>query len=209
MSKVRESVRQELGYHARDFVFSYVGRIVQEKGIDELVAAAGMVSESGLPAKFLIIGANAIGDRDSFSQRIIERIQSCNIADSFHFTGFTNDVPRYLAAADAFVFPSYREGLPRSIIEAMHLGLPIISTDIRGPREEVEEGETGYLVPAKDAGALAGAMQRLLTNPSHAREMGTAGRKRAIAQFCEYQVVDRVLDVYRAIQYPHAAVVSN
>jgi len=198
--ETRESTRSALGYGSEDFVFSYAGRIVREKGIEELVSAAASIAAAGLPARFLIIGANAVGDRDSFGQHLQARIATYGLQDRFHFTGFTDDVPRYLSAADAFVLPSYREGLPRSIIEAMHLGLPVISTDIRGPREEVEDGFTGYLVPPRNPEALARAMERLLADRESARRMGLEGRRRALAEFRESQVVERVLRVYRSIQ---------
>jgi glycosyltransferase involved in cell wall biosynthesis len=205
MGEARAPVREALGYTEADFVFAYAGRIVREKGVGDLVSAAASICAEGLPARFLIIGANAIGDRDPFARDIQERVSAGDLRDRFHFTGFTDDVPPYLAASDAFVLPSYREGLPRSIIEAMHLGLPVISTDIRGPREEVEEGVTGQLVPPRDPEALARAMARLLADRERARRMGMEGRRRARAEFCEHQVVARVLEVYRGIEAAETA----
>jgi glycosyltransferase involved in cell wall biosynthesis len=195
-ASLRESVRAELGYTERDIVFAYVGRLVGEKGVGELVAAVEVLHASGFPVRCLIVGSNVVGDRDTFGRSITDRIASEHLRGCFHATGFTRDVPRYLAAADAFVLPSYREGLPRSIIEAMHLGLPVISTDIRGPREEVIDGVTGYLVPAKNAAALAGAMERVVMDPAQARRMGEVGCQRAARLFCEHQVVERLLAVY-------------
>jgi glycosyltransferase involved in cell wall biosynthesis len=201
MVGMREATRKELCYKDEDFVFAFIGRLVEEKGVKEMVSAAAIVCKAGLPARFLIIGSNAIGDRDSFAEHIKEQIDTLKINDRFYFTGFTNNVPNFLIASDTFMLPSYREGLPRSIIEAMHLGLPVISTNIRGPREEVLEGITGYLVPAKSAIELSEAMKKmLLSSKEEVSKMGEAGRLRAMEFFCERMVVERILTVYRNIK---------
>jgi len=109
--------------------------------------------------------------------------------------GRRDDVPALLSAADVFVLPSYREGMPRSIIEAMASGLPVVATDIRGCREEVADGETGFLVPVRDARALAAALNRLVDDPDLRDSMGRAGTRRAQALFDEAQVLNRQMTV--------------
>ena len=109
---------------------------------------------------------------------------------------------------DVFALPSYREGMPRSIIEAMASGKPVIATNIRGCREEVVHGETGLLVPTRDPQVLSDAIVEILTNPSVAKSMGKLGRRRAELFFDERQVLRRQIEVYSKLireRLPHLA----
>jgi len=96
-----------------------------------------------------------------------------------------------MRAADIYTLPSHREGMPRSIIEAMLTGLPVVATDIRGSREEVVPGETGFLVPPRDRHSLAAALNRLVADPSLRSRQGAAGRARALELYDESKVVSR------------------
>jgi glycosyltransferase involved in cell wall biosynthesis len=107
------------------------------------------------------------------------------------FLGYRTDVPDLLRAADVFVLPSHREGMPRSIIEAMLSALPVVATDIRGAREEVIEGETGLLVPVAQPVALAAALGRLATDPALRTRLGDAGLRRALDLYVEEKVIER------------------
>ncbi len=109
------------------------------------------------------------------------------------FLGYRGDVPALMRAADIYTLPSHREGMPRSVIEAMMTGLPVVGTDIRGTREEVVEGETGTLVPVKDAAALAAALLRLVRDPKLRAGWGAKGRERALALYREDLVIARQL----------------
>jgi glycosyltransferase involved in cell wall biosynthesis len=108
--------------------------------------------------------------------------------------GARDDVAELLHAADIFVLASHREGMPRSIIEAMMSGLPVVATDIRGSREEVVDGETGALVPVADARALGAAIDRLVIDPKLRESWGAAGRARALMLYDERRVIARQLD---------------
>jgi glycosyltransferase involved in cell wall biosynthesis len=107
--------------------------------------------------------------------------------------GYRHDVPRILAAADAFTLPSHFEGLPMSIIEAMMTGLPVVATDIRGPREQVVDGETGFLVPPMTVEPLAGALSKLAADPELRLRLGAAGRARALDRFDEARIVAKTV----------------
>ena len=107
--------------------------------------------------------------------------------------GYRTDVARLLAAADVFCLPSHFEGLPMSIIEAMLAGLPVIATDIRGPREQVVDGRTGLLVPPASVAPLAAALTRLGDDPALRAAMGAAGRARALDLFDEAKVLARTV----------------
>jgi glycosyltransferase involved in cell wall biosynthesis len=107
-------------------------------------------------------------------------------------------VPAVLAASDIFALPSHFEGLPMSIIEAMLVGLPVVSTDIRGPREQVLDGVTGFLVPPFEVGPLAEALRILAQDADLRARMGSAGMARALAEFDEVVVLSRTLDLLGA-----------
>jgi len=109
--------------------------------------------------------------------------------------GYRADVAAVLAASDIFVLPSHFEGLPMSVIEAMLCGLPVVATDISGPREQVVQGETGLLVPPATVAPLAAALLALATDAAARARMGEAGRLRAMALYDEAAVVARTLDL--------------
>jgi glycosyltransferase involved in cell wall biosynthesis len=101
------------------------------------------------------------------------------------FTGMRLDIPDMLSVMDVFALPSYREGFPQSVMEASAMGVPVVTTNVRGCREAVEDGKTGIIVPARDSSILAEAIKIILTNPDIARRMGEAGRRKALAEFDE------------------------
>jgi glycosyltransferase involved in cell wall biosynthesis len=109
--------------------------------------------------------------------------------------GYRTDVATLLAAADIFVLPSHFEGLPMSVIEAMLTGLPVVTTNIRGPREQVVDGVTGLIVPPGEAPPLANALARLSADPVLRARMGAAGRARALEIYDEAKVIARTLDL--------------
>ena len=109
--------------------------------------------------------------------------------------GYRADVPAVLAASDVFALPSHFEGLPMSVIEAMLTGLPVVATDIRGPREQVLHGITGLLVPPMTVAPLAEALGRLAGDAVLRAQMGEAGRQRAETLYDESRVVARTLDL--------------
>lgn len=175
-------------------VIGTVGRVVQEKGYREFFQAASQVAASQPAVVFLVVGDVVKGDRDPFSAAIDETLASDpNLRDSVRFAGFTEDVPPLIQLMDVFVLPSYREGMPRSIIEAMAAGKPVVATNIRGCREEVIEGVTGFLVPVRDAPALAQRIELLVKDLNLRRQQGFAGRLRAEQLFDESMVIGRLI----------------
>ena len=102
---------------------------------------------------------------------------------------------RLLAASDVFALPSRFEGLPMSVVEAMLTGLPVVATDVRGPREQVVDGETGFLVPPFEVPPLAQALRRLAADPALRARTGEAGRARALERYTEAEVLARTLDL--------------
>ncbi|MBC6440765.1 MAG: glycosyltransferase family 4 protein [Rhodospirillales bacterium] len=187
----RASVRDTLQTPQDAPVVMMVGRLVAEKGYPELFGAMGSVD-----AHLWVAGARLASDHaDPIDLALAELDADPALKRRVHLLGEREDVPDLLAAADLFTLPSRREGMPRSIIEAMMTGLPVVATDIRGSREEVVPGETGHLVPVGDIPALAAALDDLIRDPLKRTAFGAAGRRRALELYDETKVIARQLGI--------------
>ena len=124
-------------------------------------------------------------------------LQAVGLADSVKFLGYRYDIPQLTAAADVSVLTSLKEGIPRSLMQSMAVGVPVVATDVKGTREVVVDGKTGFLVPLNDAETLAERIGRLLASPSLRREMGARAVEHVRREFCEAQVTRRLVDIYR------------
>lgn len=195
-----EKLQALLGIKKEDKVVGFAGRIVREKGIEELVKAIGLVKERVSSVKLLIVGDTLQSDRDTGAKEDIRRVIAENsLEENVVFAGLRDDMPQVYALMDVFVLPSYREGMPRSILEAMACGLPVVATDIRGSREEVVDGVTGKIVPSREVKPLADAIREILVDKEIALKMGSAGRKRVEAEFDEEMVLDKEVEVYKGL----------
>jgi lipopolysaccharide/colanic/teichoic acid biosynthesis glycosyltransferase/glycosyltransferase involved in cell wall biosynthesis len=201
------SRKGELRIPADAPVVGIVARIVKEKGYREFFEMARALRDGGSEARFLVVGDSLVSDRDQFGAVFQQLVRDSGLSDRFVFTGLTDGVARYLSLMDVFVLPTYREGFPRSIIEAMGAGLPVIATDIRGCREAVADGTTGLIVPPRNLPALTGAVQMLLGDRDLARKMGAAGRRRAEELYDLRHATDRFVKFTRAQDLSHAACV--
>jgi glycosyltransferase involved in cell wall biosynthesis len=191
-----EDDRQQLGIPEGNRVVGIVGRIVREKGYREFLEMAKELSRRHDDVRFLVVGDSLPSDRDSYGPVLRRRVREEGLDGRFLLTGFTSEVPKYLRMMDIFVLPSYREGFPRSVLEAMATELPVVATNIRGCREAVVHGETGFIVPPKDAKALTEAVDFLLGNPDKAKDMGRAGRERAVKLYDQRMVADRFVAAF-------------
>ncbi len=192
----RLELRAQWGIPAGAPVIGMVGRLVREKGFFEFFDAAALVLKRFPEAKFLVVGDVLPSDHDAGKSEMVARIDSLGIRDRVVFTGLVKDTAPCLAAMDAFCLPSYREGMPVSLLEAMAMALPAVATDIRGCREEVVEGTTGWLIPTRDAKTLADRILRLLDDRERARAMGVAGRARVLDQFDLAKVTTHQVAIY-------------
>ncbi len=172
-------------FPAAPITFLLMARLVGAKGIREYAAAAAEVRRSHPEAKFLLAGGRE-GDRDSIHLNELAAWERDGILE---WLGRLDDVRPAIAAAHVLVLPSYyREGIPRSVLEGMAMGRPVITTDSVGCRETVREGENGFLVPARESAPLADAMRRFLEDPSMIERLGQAGRRMAEAKFDVHKV---------------------
>jgi glycosyltransferase involved in cell wall biosynthesis len=189
------ALRKEWRADDDSIVVGTVGRLVAEKGYAEFFEAARSVRAQVPSALFVVVGPDEPSKADRLDDGLVARAR----ADGVVFHGEGRDMPSIYAAFDLFVLASYREGVPRSVIEAQALERPVVATDIRGCREVVEDGATGVLVPAHDARALGRAIDRLARDAELRGRMGVAGRARMLERFDEERVVDRTLTVYRRL----------
>lgn len=163
------------------FVFLFIGRFLLDKGIVEFVAAAALVRKKHSSARFRLLGSIDPGNRRSVSSRLVDEWRQSGIVD---IMGWTDDVRPPIAASDAVVLPSYREGLAHTLLEAAAMGKPLITTDVPGCRDAVDDGVTGWLCRARDTGDLAAAMEKMIgLSPVQRGEMGRRGRRKMEREF--------------------------
>jgi len=177
--------------------FLMVARLLRDKGIHEYVEAARLVKTSHARARFQILGARDERNPTVISQTELDGWQAEGVVK---WLGFVKDVRPVLADADVVVLPSYREGTPRSLLEAAAMAKPIIATNVVGCREVVEDGVNGLLVPVKDVAALAQAMIRMIENPDIRERMGRAGQTKVAKEFDERLVIEKILAVYQEVR---------
>lgn len=168
-------------------------RLVWDKGLAEFVAAARMLQALGAPVEMLLAGAGDEGNPTSVPESTVRGWVAEGVIRRL---GHVEDMPALYASVDVVALPSYREGLPKGLVEAAACGLALITTDVPGCRDVVTDGVDGLLIPVRDAQALAEAIVRLQADPALRRRLGTAARAHVLAAFDERLVIDRTLAVY-------------
>lgn len=170
-------------------------RMLRTKGIGEVVEAARRLKARGTAVRVLLAGDSDRGNAAAIAPETLTAWQSEGLVE---WLGHRADMPDLLAGSHIACLPSYyREGLPKSLIEAAAAGRPIVTSDVTGCRDVVRDGDNGLLVPARDAEALAGALRRLIDDPAQRQRMGARGREIAEEAFGLNGVIDRTLRVYR------------
>jgi glycosyltransferase involved in cell wall biosynthesis len=186
-------LRKEFGAEPGDVVCGVVGRLVWEKGYREVLDAARQLRERVPNLRFAVIGPLDLDKRDAVSAADVDAAERLG---NVRFLGYRDDVDECYAAMDMYVLASHREGFPRSAMEAAAMGVPVIATDIRGCRQVVAAGETGMLVPPRDARTLAAAIEDLATRDGVRATMSAAAVLKARREFDQQRVVDITLDTY-------------
>ena len=194
-----KSLKKSLNIPEDSFVVGLICRLVKEKGIEEFLQAAEQVRSNHKNCFFLLIGEKQIHDHAESVDGVIENARK-SLGSNLILTGYRSDIPELLNIMDLYVLPSWREGMPRSIIEAMMMGLPVLATDIRGSREEVIHNETGLLVPIKSPDLLAKSINELILNPIKTQQMGKNGRRRALEIYDEEKIIEFQLDIISKYQ---------
>ena len=199
----RFSLRPEIvdaakGLRSRNlFTFLYVGRIVSDKGVNELVDAFGKLHALNPHCRLVLVGKME-ENLDPLKPSTLKKILALK---GIRAVGEkrNDELIAWYAASDCFVLPSYREGFPNTVLEAGAMGLPSIVTDINGSREIVENGKNGIIIPPKDENALIEAMQQMLDNDSKRDSMATAARPMIASRFEKSFVQQCLLDFYHDI----------
>jgi len=189
----RGEERRRLGIPEDKFVVGWFGRMTQVKRTDDLLTTLAGLRERGIDALLLLVGDGT--DRAALEQRA----HDLGIARSCLFLGYQEDVARWYAICDAVVLTSANEGTPVTIIEALAAARPVVSTNVGGVADVVEEGTTGFLVRPGDTHALAERLAVLARDPERARRMGEAGRELMLRRYAVSRLVADVDDLYRRL----------
>jgi len=177
--------------HTRGFVFLLVGRMLWDKGVGEYVEAAKILSAKYPDVVFRLLGFLDVENPQAVSK---QQMQTWVEEGVVEYVGESDDVKSYMLDADCVVLPSYREGLPRTLLEGASLGRPLICTDVPGCRDVVDAEVTGYLCEVRNAVDLAGKMERMISLSQQQRlNMGKRGREKVIREFDENIVIDQYL----------------
>lgn len=173
--------------------FSFVGRLLREKGVADFVAAARLIR-----ARYPSVEFTVVGDVDANPDSILrEEISQWVAEGGIHWVGRVSDVREWLEKSSVLVYPSYyREGLPRTIQEAMAVGRPIITTDSVGCRESIEDGINGFLVPVRSPQHIAGAMEKFIIDPQLIVRMGRESRRIAEARFDVRKINEKMISCF-------------
>lgn len=172
--------------------FCFIGRIVKDKGINELISSFSLLNKEYKNTRLILIG-KLEENLDPISPELYREMLS---NQSIHYTGSQKDVRPWLAASDIFVFPSYREGMPNSLLEAGAMGLPSIVTDINGCNEIIVNGVNGEIIPPKNSDALYQKMKEWLCNPEKVSNMAKNARRIVEERYNQNMVLTATMNVY-------------
>jgi glycosyltransferase involved in cell wall biosynthesis len=191
----KQSLRKEWNIQSEDLVFIFVGRLVGDKGINELITAFTEINTHNKTAKLLLVGPYE-HELDPLTETTLDAIyENTNIIT----TGFQDDIRPFLAISDVFVFPSYREGFPNVVMQAGAMGLPSIVTDINGSNEIIQHNHNGSIIPTKDTSALTHAMQQLIDNPTLRQSLAQNSRQSITSRYEQQVVWDALLAEYQML----------
>jgi glycosyltransferase involved in cell wall biosynthesis len=190
----RENMRRELHFASDDFVIGTVARLAENKGHDDLLDALAPAMQRDPRIKLLWVGDGW------WRERLLQRVSDLGLKDRVITTGLVppESIPRYLAAMDLLVHPSYREGLPRTVTQGLLAGLGVVAYDVDGTREVCIDGTTGRLVAPGDRDGLRDAITWMKSHPAQRRNMGEAGREMCRTRFSAETMVRHLLALYAA-----------
>lgn len=189
----RENLKKQLGIHSADFIFVFVGRLVANKGINELVEAFSQFDNKHV--KLILVGQME-EDLDPLSNKTLDQI---NTNPNILSVGFQEDVRPYFTISDCLVFPSYREGFPNVVMQAGAMGLPCIVTDINGCNEIILEGKNGIIIPAKNVSNLKEAMHKIFTNNEWRLELKLNSRPMISERYEQKVIWEALLAEYKSL----------
>ncbi len=177
-------------------VLGMAGTIAPEKGVGDALRACAELKRNSIPFRLRVAGEGSA--RPQFERLAAE----LGVAAEVEFLGAVRDMPAFYAGVDVFILPSFGEGLPLSVLEAMAAGRPVVASALPGMAEAVGDGSEGFLVPPGDAAALSAILTRLIVHPALRREMGARARERALREFSAERMVAKCVEVYERALSP-------
>jgi len=191
-------VRGEFGYSPDTTVIGFVGRFSPGKGHEELLEAAATLHAQRPGVRILVVGEASAGE-EQYAEEIRRMSSGLGLDGTVTFAGFRRDIPDVMASFDILAFPSHAESFGVVLIEAMAMGLPVVSTNCDGVLDIVLDGETGLFVHPRASGELAAALLRLVDSPDLRGRLGAAGKRRALDLFGRESQIDRLETIYREV----------
>ena len=189
----RATVRAELGIPDDSFLIGWLGRMTEIKRVDDLLAACARLRANGVDAYLALVGDGPLRDE------LRERAEGLGIADRTRFVGFREQVGGLYSAFDAVALTSANEGTPVTVIEALACGLPVVATDVGGVSDVIQDGRSGYLVPAEDVEAVADRLERLAGDPQLRSTMGANGRAFVVPRYSVPRLAADIDRLYRSL----------
>lgn len=191
----KQEIREKIQLTNKNFVFVYVGRIVKEKGMRELIYSIKRLKKEYPITKLIIVG-NLEQDLDPLSE---EDISFLHQDSCIRYVGYKSDVRPYLKASDVFVLPSYREGFPNAVLQACAMDVPCIVTDVNGSNEIIKNQENGIIIPPKNKTALYEAMAYCLENTENLKRLSQMARKKICERYERKDVWSGILNYYNRL----------
>ena len=194
--KIIDQTKKDIKYKQNQIIILMASRVLYDKGIADLVECSERIKRIKPNVRFLIAGPLDPGNPAHIPSEVIKKWQKEN---KIEYLGRHSDMRELIGLSDIVVFPSYREGKPKFLLEAASMGKPIITTDVPGCRDVVENEKNGILVPIKDIESLFNAVIKLINNPELRRKMGEKSRKKAKKEFDEKILIEQTLKVYKQL----------
>lgn len=177
-------------------VVMLASRMLWDKGINEFIEAVKLLKKKDIDAQFVLVGKNDPENPSSIPDEVLAGWRDSGLVE---WWGHKSDMPETLSYADIACLPSYREGLPKSLLEAAACGLPIITTDVPGCREVVVDKVTGFIVSVKESDGLAQAMEKLIEDEHLRLEMGEKAREIAVKEFSDEVIISEFINIYESL----------
>lgn len=199
----RDTVRGQLNLEQGVFTVVAVGRLVNGKGFIDLIRAIRQLTERGRDVRLVIVGGNIAGDFQSSARQLHDALNDDLIKDRIRITGIVDNVNEYLACADVFVSPSYREGISRAMLEAMSCAIPVVVTAIRGAREVIEDRHNGFLFPPRDHDRLTDILDALYADDTLRASTAAEARATVLSTYTESAYLSRQVRAIRDVADKH------
>ena len=194
--RFKQELNDKLGISENDFVFIFAGRLVKDKGINELVSAFNRLSEERKNIKLLLVGS----DEKLLDPLAMDTIEIMENNPNIILPGWVDDVRPYYSISNALVFPSYREGFPNVVMQACSMELPCIVSDINGCNEIIKPYVNGIIIPVKDEDAIYKSMTYILDNKEEVKKMGESSRKIIMDNYEREYVWSKILEEYEELK---------